>query len=750
MSIDQDFHSGVLEALYQHTTHAVVVVGKDRRVQFVNPGFTKMFGYEPGEVIGHTTEGLYRDTAQFQEIATELAKLDSQPPDDIYYALYRSKSGHEIIGETKAAVFADKQGNPSGFIGIIRDITETVYRTGLAEETEQLFRDALESVHDTAWRMDLVTKEIELAGPAALDIFGIKEKKGRLSLDEWKQRLTDDGVVACTRFVQDLLNTGHAQTFLTFQQPDGALIFTRDTGRVIRRAPDGTPLVAAGTFADITERKALEEKSTETEQYLDSALEAADLGAWRFDLVGNMCRLSGPLARLVNLKSENEEFTGAYWCSLLHRDDVGEVIRQTAAMAEGRSNSCDVLYRLKDKAGQWRWIRSIGGVTSRSDDGLGLVANGIIKDETETVALRTNLEAERNRFETIFRNTPAMLHQIDENGVVRDVSAYWLSHMGYERDEVIGKPSSTFLTEESRIYAENHALPDFMKNGQAKNVALEFRKKNGEVIDGLMNAYLETRSGTGERVGYGVITDVTQLRRAYRDLERSNRELDRFATIASHDLQEPLRKITAFAGILASRHAAKLDPDGIQYLDYLSDAAARMQRLIDDVLEYSQLEIRPMKPERLSLNALITDIKTRLSTSISQTDTTISVSGSDAILADRFLLNQILQNLVSNSIKYHSDQPPDIRIRMLDEPGGWTISVSDNGIGFDPKFTRQVFEPFRRLHPRGEYEGAGIGLAIVRQAVDRQNGRISVDTRPQNGSTFTIYLPRHSAQQNVA
>lgn len=84
MSIDQDFHSGVLEALYQHTTHAVVVVGKDRRVQFVNPGFTKMFGYEPGEVIGHTTEGLYRDTAQFQEIATELAKLGGQPPDDIY------------------------------------------------------------------------------------------------------------------------------------------------------------------------------------------------------------------------------------------------------------------------------------------------------------------------------------------------------------------------------------------------------------------------------------------------------------------------------------------------------------------------------------------------------------------------------------------------------------------------------------------------------------------------------------------
>ncbi|WP_394693688.1 PAS domain S-box protein [Hyphobacterium sp.] len=750
MPQDQDFHTAVLEALYRHTTNAVIVVDKDRHVQFVNPGFTKMFGYEPGEVIGHTTEGLYRDSAQFEEIAAELTRLSGQPPDDIYYAIYRSKSGQEIIGETKAAVFADNQGGYAGFIGIIRDITETVNRTGLAEETEQLFRDALESVHDTAWRMDLVTNEIELAGPAAHNIFGIKEKKGRLSLNEWKQRLTEAGVTACNQFVQDLLDSGQAQTFLTFERPDGTLIFAKDTGRVIRRAPDGTPLVAAGTFADITERKALEERTTETEQYLDSALEAADLAAWRFDLVENTCRLSGPLARLVNLETENEEFTGAYWCSLLHRADVGEVIRQTAAMAEGRSNSVDVLYRLRDKAGQWRWIRSIGGVTRQSEDGLGLVANGIIKDETETVALRKNLEAERNRFETIFRNTPAMLHQIDENGIVRDVSAYWLSHMGYVRDEVVGKPFSTFLTDESRIYAENFALPDFMKNGQARNVALEFKKKNGEVIDGLMNAYLETRSGTGERVGYGVITDVTQLRRAYRDLERSNRELDRFATIASHDLQEPLRKVTAFAGILASRHAGQLDSDGVQYLDLLSDAAARMQKLIDDVLEYSQLEIRPMKPERLSLVALITDIKARLSTSITQSGTTITISGSDTIHADRFLLNQILQNLISNSIKYHSEQAPDIRIRMVDEPGGWTVTLSDNGIGFDPKFTNQVFEPFRRLHPRGEYEGAGIGLAIVRQAVDRQNGRISVDTRPQKGTTFTIFLPRHSAQQSVA
>lgn len=750
MSIDPDFKSNVLETLYRNSPSAILVVDVNRVVQLINPAFTTLFGYEADEIIGQTTERLYRDLTHYKDIAYELAKMGGAPPDTIYHTLYRSKNGQEIIGETKAAVLTDEDGQSIGFVGIIRDITENVHQTVDVANTEQLFRDALESVHDTAWRMDLVTNEIELAGPAAQDIFGIQGRKGRLTLEQWKQRLTNHGVTACTRFVEDLLEFGHAHTELTFSQPDGRLLVARDTGRVIERRDDGTPLIAAGTFSDITERKALEERSTETQQYLESAMEAADLGAWRYNLADNTCRLNGPLARVVNLKLKNEEFTGAYWCSLIHRDDVGEVIRQTAAMAEGRSNTVNVAYRWKDKNGRWKWIRSTGGVTRKSDDGKGLIANGIIKDETDTLELQARLEIERNQFESIFRRTPAMLHQIDFNGVISDVSAYWLSHMGYTREEVIGRPSSDFLTEESRIYATQHAVPDFMATGRARNVALRFRRKNGEIIDGLMNAYLETHPETGERAGYGVITDVTQLRKAYRDLERSNRELDRFATIASHDLQEPLRKITAFAGMLRSRYGNQLDADGERCLEFLVDAATRLQCLIDDLLEYSQLEIRPVKPERLSLSSLISDIESRLSARIAHSKAQVTRNGDDEIIADKFLLTQILQNLVSNAIKYRSDEPPAIHVKMTGSESGWTLSVTDNGIGFEPKFAEQIFEPFRRLHPRGEYEGAGIGLAIVRQAVDRQNGRISVETRPRKGSTFTVFLPQSGMQERVA
>ena len=742
--------TAALESLFETSPDAVIVTGANREVQDINPAFVKLMGYSREELIGRSVETFYPDKAAFDQIWRVRDEASSRFISKPYIQSYARKDGREIICETVGIPLRDENGRITGFMAIVRDVTCEQIHQRVTSEADRIYLDALESSRETAWRLNIAASEIEVAGPVARTVFGAADGKLTMSLEKWKSRLIGDSRQFCDALIADILASGEGRADLVFQSLDGSEVFVIDTGRLIRRDASGNPLIAAGLLTDVSQHKALELRHAETGTYLSAALEAADLGAWRFDLVNNVCRLSGPLARHVKLRTPNEEFTGAYWCSLLHREDVGNVIRKTADMAEGRTNEVNVAYRLKDKNGDWRWIRSIGGVTRHSEDGRGLVANGIIKDETETIRLHERLEAERYRFETIFRNTPAMLHQIDSNGIVTDVSAYWLSHMGYTRDEVIGRPSVEFLTEESRIYATNHALSDFMVNGRARDVALQFRKKNGEVIDGLMNAYLETHPETGERVGYGVITDVTQLRKAYRDLERSNRELDRFATIASHDLQEPLRKITAFAAMLRNRYAGQMDTDGIRCLEFLADAASRMQKLIDDLLEYSQLEIRPVKPEQLSLRALTAEIEAQLSTRITQTESRITVTGEDEIFADRFLLTQILQNLLSNAIKYRSLKAPEISIKMERAPEGWSISVTDNGIGFDPKFAAQIFEPFRRLHPRGEYEGAGIGLAVVRQAVDRQNGRISVDTRPQSGSTFTVFLPHNAAQQRVA
>jgi PAS domain S-box-containing protein len=739
-----------LEALFEASPDAVIVAGDETEILDVNPAFEKLLGYAADELVGKSAEILFLNKSDFQRIWTARHQADRKFAFSPFTMPCMHKNGREIMCESVALPIRENDGQITGFMCIVRNVTREKISQTVTSETERIYLDALESSSETAWRLNLKTSEVEIAGPIARSVFGAKTDSILTSVDDWKNRLVGDSKSACDQLISNMMISGEARTELVLQALDGSHVIVVDSGQIIRRDSDGHPLIAAGLLSDITQRKALEFHRVEADAYLESALQAADLAAWRFDLVNNIARLEGPLTRLVDFDQPSGFITGAEWCALVHPDERGDIIRTTMAMANGETDKANALYRLKDKDGEWRWIHSTGGVTRKDANGRGLVANGIINDVTDTIAIQEQLKAERNRFETIFRSTPAMMHQVSETGIIIDVSDFWLSHLGYSRDEVVGRKSIDFLTDESRVFAETHAFPEFVSTGHARNVPLKFCKKSGEVLDCLMNAVMDESSANGQRTAYGVITDVTQLRRAYRDLERSNRELDRFATIASHDLQEPLRKISAFAGMLRVRYGEQFDTDADRCIDYLVDAATRMRNLINDLLEYSQMESRPLRSEDLSLKELVAEVETSLSTRIAQSKAEIMVEGDDVFRADRFFLTQILQNLISNAIKYRSADAPEIRISMTTIEAEWSLSVSDNGIGFDPKFAEQIFEPFRRLHGRGEFEGAGIGLAIVRQAVDRHNGRISVETRPGKGTCFTITIPNNTTQRRVA
>ncbi|MEE2525653.1 PAS domain-containing protein [Hyphobacterium sp. HN65] len=618
-------------------------------------------------------------------------------------------------------------------------------------DAQQMFVDALDSSGETAWRLDFASMTLEVAGPSVPEMFGIRSRTHQMPMSEWRARLTPESVPRCEACLADLKAWGIGSTELTFVAANGREIVLLDRGRVTRRQEGGEPQVATGLFTDMTEQRALERRFDEVGAFLTAAMEAADLATWRFDFARNIAVIDGPLMRHIQMETDARgEVTGEHWSSFAHPEDLDEIIRGMQAMADGRTSSVDVIYRLRDDKGAWRWIHSFGRVTRHTPDGKGLLAVGILKDETENVRLREQLEASKGYFETIVRKAPAMIHQTDGDGTIMSVSDFWLQFMGYERGEVIGRNSAEFLTPESKIYAETHAFPEFLRKGETRNVSVRFRKKNGEVFDALFNGRLIKNPAFGETHGIAVISDVSQLRKAFRNLERSNRELDRFATVASHDLQEPLRKIGAFAHLLRSRHSAALDDDGISCLDFLLDAANRMQDMIDSLLEYSQIEVRPLRPQPISMIEIVDEVRHRLADRIKDSGAVIKVAGDDALEADRFLLGQILQNLISNAIKYRSDRDPEILIHLSVNRAQFELTVTDNGIGFDPKFADQVFEPFRRLHPRGEFDGAGIGLAIVRQAVDRQGGAVSVESQQGKGTMFAITLPCSKGDEAAA
>jgi len=228
-------------------------------------------------------------------------------------------------------------------------------------------------------------------------------------------------------------------------------------------------------------------------------------------------------------------------------------------------------------------------------------------------------------------------------------------------------------------------------------------------------------------------------------LERSNRELDRFATVASHDLQEPLRKISAFASLLARRYEDQLDADGRQSLAYLVDAAQRMRRLIDDLLAYSRTSNRDLEFEPVDLGALLTATLDELSLMVSEAQAEIECGPLPDVHADLTLMRLLFQNLLTNALKYRKGTHVRIVVRAEREGEAWRITVADDGIGFDPRFSEKVFAPFQRLHNREAFAGTGIGLAICQQAVERHGGRIWVDTEPGFGARFHFTLPDRAA-----
>ncbi|WP_414827803.1 sensor histidine kinase [Alteromonas sp. H39] len=252
------------------------------------------------------------------------------------------------------------------------------------------------------------------------------------------------------------------------------------------------------------------------------------------------------------------------------------------------------------------------------------------------------------------------------------------------------------------------------------------------------------------------IEERTQELRVYSDeLARSNRELEDFAFVASHDLQEPLRKIRAFGNRLESGYADVIDERGQDFLKRMLNAAERMSMLISDLLAFSRVSTRGKDFEDVNLNSVFSDILSDLEIAIDESGANVSVDDMPNILGDKSQIEQLMLNLLSNALKFRNpDIAPEIIVScstpddeelvnvLHEEQYDWTkITIQDNGIGFDQSFSEKIFAPFQRLHGRSEYKGTGIGLAVCRRIVERHNGQISALSQPGKGACFTIIIP---------
>jgi PAS domain S-box-containing protein len=319
----------------------------------------------------------------------------------------------------------------------------------------------------------------------------------------------------------------------------------------------------------------------------------------------------------------------------------------------------------------------------------------------------------------------------------------------WHEEEILGRHLSLFYLPDAA--ADGLPARDLERAASAGRHAAEIwqlRKDGSRFMAEVIISAIRNDSGT--LLGFSTVTrDITERRRAEEhlqttlmELERSNKDLEQFAYVASHDLQEPLRMVSSYTQLLAQRYEGQLDERAKKYIDYAVDGAVRMQRLINDLLAYSRVSTQGKTLETIDSLVTLDEALFNLSAAMEENLVAVNRSSLPCVRADAAQLAQLFQNLVGNAIKFRGADAPLIQVSALDLGSDWRFSVQDNGIGIETQYADKVFVIFQRLHTRLEYPGTGIGLAMCKRIVERHGGRIWFESEPGRGSTFYFTLPK--------
>jgi len=360
------------------------------------------------------------------------------------------------------------------------------------------------------------------------------------------------------------------------------------------------------------------------------------------------------------------------------------------------------------------------------------------------------LKESEARFRSVLDNSHDVIYRFNEQtGIYDYISPSAKSVVGYSPDELLALDLTASLT---MVHPDDR---DIMKDSLAHlgddEIELEYRQrtKNGDYrwISNHMSIIKDVEGKPLYRNGN--IRDVTELKNAeielnntLKELKRSNRELEQFAYVASHDLQEPLRMISSFTQLLERKYKDVLDTEALEYINFTVDGAKRMQLLINDLLAFSRVNTKGDKFKEVDLEKVIDEVLFNLEITIEETKAIITKDTLPMICADHGQIVQLFQNILGNALKYRSQETPKIQISAREIDEEWLFSVEDNGIGIEQQYSEQIFQIFRRLHTNDEYEGTGIGLAISKKIIQRHGGRIWVESEIGKCSTFYFTIPK--------
>jgi PAS domain S-box-containing protein len=438
---------------------------------------------------------------------------------------------------------------------------------------------------------------------------------------------------------------------------------------------------------------------------------------------------------------------GRSYAALIQEEDR-ERVGNEVQRALDRREAFSLEYRIVTAAGQTRQVWEKGSGVFAGEGGVTAL-EGFIMDVTDRKAAEDELRERREFIETIIGNLPIGLsvHTIDDGR---------FRYMNRNFQEIYGWPQETLLDVEA-FFEHVYPDPEFrreislqiyadMASGDPARMLWEnvpITRQSGEkaVVSARNIPMIE------KNLMISTVWDVTAYNTAQKELEvtiaelrRSNRELEQFAYVASHDLQEPLRMIGSYVQLLARRYRGRLDAEADEFIDFAVEGAVRMQKLINDLLAFSRVGRQSEAFAPVDCNQILATVTQDLQESIAEVGATIHVEPLPRVQGDASQLTQVFQNLLANALKFHGPNPPQILISAKKQGGDWVFAVRDNGIGIDPQYFDKVFIIFQRLHGKRDYPGTGIGLALTKKIIEHHSGRIWIESIPGQGTTFFFTL----------
>ncbi len=713
---------------------AVTVLDPDGTIRLWNPAAEALYGWSEAEAIGRFHPAIPQERhATFRDNLQTV--LNGNPLLGVETARVR-KDGSAFVAQGWTAAVTARDGGQQ-VISIVADVTERLRAEATIRETEQRFRTMADQAPVLVWVVDTdrqflwVNKPwLEFTGRNPLSEYGEGWLEG-VHLDDRAQwhRACDNAWDRREPFSIEFRLLRH----------DGEFRWILGRG-VPLLAEDGTFNGYIGSCIDITERRHAEVALKESEARLRIALSAAEMATWDWDLATDTVTWSRNLAEMSGMSENPADYDAAM--SSVHPDDLPRVEAAIAAsLGGGAPYECE--YRSVQPDGTVRWILGKGHVV-RDASGSVIRLTGVALDVTARREADQNLRASEERLRMAKEAAELGIWDWDLKTNETRWSPEIYQFLGVEPGPEVPTLDfwKTFAHPDdcARVIAE---AARSVQTGEP--VASEFRITRA---DGSLR-WLMTRGrpvydehGTPVRM-IGVNMDITERRLTEEKLRQTNAELEQYAFAASHDLQEPLRIVMLYSQLLTRRYGDRFDGEAKSHFENITNSAARMQMLIDDLLSYSRILAegeRKLGP--VDMNSVLTVALEACKAAVDETSCTLSAETElPVVQGDYNALVGVLQNLISNAVKYRrSDVRPDIRVSAVREPDHWHFIVRDNGIGIRPVYHQRIFGVFKRLHGR-EVPGTGIGLAICKRTVEQHGGLIWVESDEGQGSAFHFTLP---------